>query len=137
MSQIKRVIGYCCEHGAVGAAESAGMERRQFSPEVLIIPVPCIGRVDVLHLLQAFREGADAVFVAGCLEKNCHHLYGNIEARKRVDQAKIILDSLGLNGERLELFNMASNQGREFKESVDIMLERVERLGTNPLGVHR
>jgi len=137
MSQIKRVIGYCCEHGAIGAAERAGVERSQFSPEVLIIPVPCIGRVDVLHLLQAFREGADAVFVAGCLEKNCHHLYGNIEARKRVDQAKRILDSLGLDGERLELFNLASNQGREFKESVDIMLKRVERLGPNPLGVHR
>ena len=137
MSQTKHVIGYCCEHGAYGAAEKAGVNRRQYSPEVQIIQVPCIARVDVLHLLQAFREGADAVFVAGCLEKNCHHLYGNIEARKRVDQAKHILDSLGLNGERLELFNLASNQGREFKESVDIMLERVERLGPNPLGVHR
>jgi F420-non-reducing hydrogenase iron-sulfur subunit len=137
MSQTKRVIGYCCEHGAIGAAERAGMVRGKYSSEVSIIPVPCIGRVDVLHLLQAFREGADAVFVAGCLEKNCHHLYGNIEARKKVDQAKRILDSLGLNGERVELFNLASNQGREFKESVDIMLERVERLGPNPLGVQR
>jgi coenzyme F420-reducing hydrogenase delta subunit len=93
--------------------------------------------VDVLHLLQAFREGADAVFVAGCLEKNCHHLYGNIEATKRVDQTKRILDSLGLSGERLEMFNLASNQGREFKESMDIMISRVERLGRNPLGVQR
>jgi coenzyme F420-reducing hydrogenase delta subunit len=137
MSRTKRVIGYCCVHGAYGAAERAGAEGRKYSPEVLIIQVPCIGRVDVLHLLQAFREGADAVFVAGCLEKNCHHLYGNIEARKRVDQAKGILDSLGLDGERLELFNLASNQGREFKESMDIMIERVERLGPNPLGVLR
>jgi F420-non-reducing hydrogenase iron-sulfur subunit len=135
MSRTKRVIGYCCEHGAIGAAEWTGMERRQYSPEVLIIPVPCIGRVDVLHLLQAFREGADAVFLAGCLEKNCHHLYGNLEARKRVDQAKRILDSIGLEGERLEMFYLASNQGREFKESVDIMIKRVERLGPNPLGV--
>lgn len=103
----------------------------------MIIPVKCLGRVDVLHLLQAFREGADAVFVAGCLEKNCHHLYGNIEARKRVEQAKRILDSLGLNGERVEIFNLASNQGLEFKQSVDIMVERVERLGPNPLGVKR
>ncbi len=137
MSQAKHVIGYCCEHGGIGAAERAGEEGWQCSPEALIIRVPCIGRVEVLHLLQAFREGADAVFVAGCLEKNCHHLYGNIEARKNVDHAKRILDSLGLNGERVELFNLASNQGLEFKESVDIMIERVERLGPNPLGVQR
>ncbi len=136
MSQTNRIVAYCCEHGGLGAAERAKEEGR-CSSEVQILPVPCIGRVDVLHLLQAFREGADAVFLAGCLEKNCHHLYGNLEARKKVDQAKRILESLGIDGERLELFNVASNQGREFKESVDIMVERLERLGPNPLGVLR
>ncbi|MDD1743355.1 MAG: hydrogenase iron-sulfur subunit [Methanomassiliicoccales archaeon] len=136
MSQTKRIVAYCCEHGGIGAAERA-KEEGGYSPEVQIIPVPCIGRVDVLHMLQAFREGADAVFLAGCLEKNCHHLYGNLEAGKKVDQARRILDSLGIEGERLELFNVASNQGREFKESVDIMIERVERLGPNRLGVQR
>jgi hypothetical protein len=35
------------------------------------------------------------------------------------------------------MFNLASNQGREFKESMDIMISRVERLGRNPLGVQR
>jgi F420-non-reducing hydrogenase iron-sulfur subunit len=137
MSQTKRIVAYCCQHGGLGAAERAGVEGRSYSPEVLIVQVPCIGRVDVLHLLQAFREGADAVFLAACLEKNCHHLYGNFEARKKVDQTKRILDSLGIDDERLELFHMASNQGREFKESMDIMIERVERLGPNPLGVQR
>jgi coenzyme F420-reducing hydrogenase delta subunit len=136
MSQTKRIIAYCCEHGGIGAAERA-KEEGGYSSEVQVIPVPCIGRVDVLHLLHAFREGVDAVFLAGCLEKNCHHLYGNLEARKRVDQAKHILDSLGIDRDRLELFNVASNQGREFRESVDIMIERVERLGPNPLGVLR
>jgi coenzyme F420-reducing hydrogenase delta subunit len=137
MSQGKRIIAYCCEHGGIGAVERAEEEHRQSSPDVVIIPVKCLGRVDVLHLLQAFREGADAVFVVGCLEKNCHHLYGNIEARKRVDQAKHVLDSLGLNGERVEMFNMASNQGLEFMQSAEIMIERVERLGPNPLRVKR
>ena len=111
--------------------------RHRLLDEIRVIKVMCSGRVEPDFVLKAFREGADAVFVAGCLEKNCHHLYGNIEARKRVDQAKGILDSLGLDGERLELFNLASNQGREFKESMDIMIERVERLGPNPLGVLR
>jgi F420-non-reducing hydrogenase iron-sulfur subunit len=102
---------------------------------VAIIEVPCTGRVDVLHLLRAFREGADAVFVAGCLEKNCHYEYGNIEAAKRVEQAKRILDALGLNGRRLEMFHVASNQAFRFKEIADEMTARVEGLGRNPLGV--
>ncbi len=137
MSQTKRIIAYCCEHGGMGAAERAAKEQSQFASDVVIISVECLGRVDLLHLLQAFREGADAVFVAGCLEKNCHHLYGNVEARKKVDQAKRVLDSLGLGGDRAEMFNLASNQGLEFKQSVDIMIGRVERLGPNPLGAKK
>ena len=137
MSRTKRIIGFCCEHGGMGAAERAEEEGKRIPPEITIIPVPCIGRVDVLHLLQAFREGADAAFVVGCLEKNCHHLYGNFEARKKVDQARGVLDALGLGGERLELFYLASNQGLEFQKAVDNMIERVERLGPNPLGVRK
>jgi len=137
MGQTKRIIAYCCEHGGVGAAERAAEERPQFASDVVIIPVECLGRVDLLHLLHAFRKGVDAAFVAGCLEKSCHHLYGNIEARKKVDQAKRILDSLGLGGDRVEMFNLASNQGLEFEQSVDIMIGRVERLGPNPLGAKK
>jgi F420-non-reducing hydrogenase iron-sulfur subunit len=130
-----RVIGYICDHSAYAAADLAGENGLRYSADVTLIRLPCAGRLDVLHVLRAFREGADAVFVAGCLEGNCHHLYGSIEARKRVEQAKSILDSLGLNGGRVEMFNLASNQDFRFKEIVDTMVRRVEELGRNPLAV--
>jgi F420-non-reducing hydrogenase iron-sulfur subunit len=130
-----RIIGYICDHAAYAAADLAGEKGMQYSAEVMLIRLPCAGRLDVLHILKAFREGADAVFVAGCLERNCHHLYGNLEAGKRVQQARSILDSLGLKGGRLEMFNLASNQDLKFKEMVDTMVKRVEELGRNPLAV--
>mgnify|MGYP003896309443 CR=1 FL=1 len=34
------------------------------------------------------EAGADAVFVAGCLEGECHYLQGNIRAKKRVNKVK-------------------------------------------------
>ena len=55
--------------------------RLQYPPEVEVILMPCSGRVDIIHLLKAFEAGADAVFVAGCLEGECHYLTGNIRAR--------------------------------------------------------
>jgi F420-non-reducing hydrogenase iron-sulfur subunit len=134
MTARARIIGFCCSHGAVAAADLAGEMGLQYSADVAIVEVPCPGRVDVLHIIKAFREGADAVFVAGCLEKNCHYEYGNIEAEKRVDQARRILDALGLDGRRVEMFRLASNQGFRFKEIADEMTRRVEELGRNPLG---
>jgi coenzyme F420-reducing hydrogenase delta subunit len=39
--------------------------RLQYPVNVKIIKLPCTGRVDALHLLRAFEDGADGVFVAG------------------------------------------------------------------------
>ncbi len=128
-----KIIGYVCSHAGYAAADLAGEQRLDYSSDITLIQVPCLGRVDVAQLLRSFREGADAVFVAGCLEGNCHHHYGNLEAKKKIAQGKRILDDLGLGGERLEMFNVASNQAWLCKESADEMTSRVSRLGPNPL----
>jgi F420-non-reducing hydrogenase iron-sulfur subunit len=128
-----RIVGYCCSYGGYSSADLAGVLRIGYSPDVMIIRIPCAGRIDVIHILKAFRDGADAVFVAGCLEKNCNFEYGNIEARKRVEHAKRLLGEIGIEKERVEMFNVASNQGWKFPEIVREMVSRVEGLGPNPL----
>jgi len=47
------------------AADLAGSLRLQYPPAIKIIQVLCSGRVDVIHLLRAFEDGADGVLVAG------------------------------------------------------------------------
>jgi coenzyme F420-reducing hydrogenase delta subunit len=37
----------------------------EYSPNVRILKLMCTGKVDTIHLLKAFEDGADAVFVAG------------------------------------------------------------------------
>jgi F420-non-reducing hydrogenase iron-sulfur subunit len=132
---VMRVIGFCCERGPEEAIDLAGEKMMHYPADVVFIKLPCAGRVDVVHLLRAFREGADAVFVLACLEGNCHHVYGDLEARKRVERAKQILDEVGLDGSRLELFHVASNQPFRIPQLAAEMASRVERLGPNPLGV--
>jgi len=128
-----RIVGFCCNYCGYASADLAGLRHLGYSPDVMIIRLPCSGRVDVLHILRAFRKGADAVFVAGCLEKNCNFEYGNIEAKKRVEHARRIMSDLGIEPERLEMFNVASNMGWKFKEIVDEMVSRVDKLGPCPL----
>jgi coenzyme F420-reducing hydrogenase delta subunit len=107
--------------------------RLQYPSDVRIIQVPCTGKVDIIHLLQAFEAGADGVFVAGCLEGDCHFMEGNLFAKRRVKRVKEILDKVGLDGGRLEMFNLSAGMGGRFAEIVKEMDERVRALGPNPI----
>jgi len=107
--------------------------RLQYPPEIKVILMPCTGRVDILHLLKAFEGGADAVFVAGCLEGECHYLKGNIRARKRVTKLKNDFPQMGIEPERLEMFNLASSEGPKFATIAKEMSERAYKLGPSPL----
>ena len=105
----------------------------QYPPEIKVIMMPCTGRVDILHLLKAFEGGADAVFVAGCLEGECHYLKGNIRARKRVNKLKKDFAQMGMEPERLEMFNLASSEGPKFATIAKEMSERAFQLGPSPM----
>lgn len=107
--------------------------RLNYPTYIKIIKVPCTGRVDVLTLLKAFEAGADGVYVAGCMEGECHFLKGNLRARKRVNYAKTLLKEVGIEPERLEMFNLSAAQGQRFAAIANEMAERIRSLGPSPI----
>ena len=70
--------------------------RLNYPTNVKIVKLPCTGRVDILLILRAFESGVDGVYLAGCLEGECHFLRGNLRAKKRVQYVKGLLDEVGL-----------------------------------------
>jgi len=107
--------------------------RLQYPPNVRIIEVPCTGKVDIIHLLQAFEYGADGVIVVGCIEGDCHYQAGNLYAKTRVKRAQEILDKVGLGGERVAMFNLSSGMGGRFAEIVTEMTKKILELGPSPV----
>ncbi len=107
--------------------------RLQYPPEIKIIMVPCTGRVDIIHLLKAFEGGADAAMVVGCLEGDCHYLTGNIRARKRVSKLKEDFAQMGIEPERVEMFNLSSSDGPKFAAIAKEMAERAYKLGPSKI----
>ena len=77
-----RITTFLCNWCSYGAADLAGVSRFQYPPNFRIIRVPCSGKVDVIHIMRAFQKGADGVYVAGCLDGDCHFKNGNIKASK-------------------------------------------------------
>jgi coenzyme F420-reducing hydrogenase delta subunit len=107
--------------------------RLTYPTNVKVLKVPCTGRVDVIHILKAFENGADGVYVAGCLEGECHYLVGNLRAKKRVGYAKQLLEECGIGGERVAMYNLSSAQGQRFAAIALEMTEKIRQLGPNPM----
>jgi coenzyme F420-reducing hydrogenase delta subunit len=128
------VLAFCCHYCAYAAADLAGSMRLQYPGNVRVLRLPCTGKLEVNYLLAAFERGVDGVIVAGCLEGGCHYLEGNLRARRRVERARQLLSEIGLEPERLEMFNLSSAEGPRFAEIVTTMVDRLKRLGKSPLG---
>ncbi|MHC4475475.1 MAG: hydrogenase iron-sulfur subunit [Planctomycetota bacterium] len=124
-----KIVAFCCNSCAFAAADLAGAMRVQYPPNVRIINVPCTGKVDGIHLMKAFEQGADAAFVAGCLEGECHYLEGNLRAKNRVSYVKKLLAEAQIEPERVEMFNLSSAMGARFAEIVEEMAGRARELG--------
>jgi len=106
--------------------------RLQYPDQVRLVRLPCTGRVEVRHILEALLNGADGVFVAGCLEGDCHYIGGNLRARQRVEYANQLLQQAGLGGERVRMYNLSAGAGPRFAEIVTEMVAHVRELGPNP-----
>ena len=132
-----KVVAFCCQYCAYAAADLAGSMRLQYSPNIRVVRLLCTGKVDPIFFLKAFEGGADGVFVAGCMEGNCHFMEGNYRAKKRVHYAKKILDEVGIGGDRLEMYNMSAGEGAKFAAAADEMTAQIRELGPSPLAAGR
>lgn len=128
-----KIIAFCCYYCAYSAADLAGSMRLQYPPNIRMVELPCSGKIDARVIMEAFEKGADGVYVAGCLEGDCHFLKGNIRARRRVAHVKKLLDEIGIGGDRLEMFNLSGSMGPRFAEIASEMTERIKKLGPSPL----
>jgi coenzyme F420-reducing hydrogenase delta subunit len=131
------MLAFCCHYCAYAAADLAGSMRLQYPSNVSVLRLPCTGKIEVDYILTAFERGVDGVIVAGCLEGGCHFLEGNLRARRRVERAKELLAEIGLEPERLEMFNLSSAEGIRFAEIVTTMNQRLQKLGKSPLRSQR
>ncbi len=127
------IVAFCCHYCAYTAADMAGSKRISYPSNVKIIRVPCTGKVDAIHIMKALEKGADGVYVAGCLEGDCHFKTGNTRAKHRVDRVKKILEDLGWEADRVAMVNMSAGMGERFAKTALEFTEKIKNLGPNPV----
>jgi F420-non-reducing hydrogenase iron-sulfur subunit len=127
------IVAFCCHYCAYTAADMAGSQRLPYPANVKIVRVPCSGKVDALHIVKAFEKGADGVYVAGCLEGDCHFKSGNIKAARRVEYARRYLEEIGIEPERLDMVYMSAGMGYRFAQVATEITEKIRELGPSPI----
>lgn len=124
-----KILLYCCQWCSYTAADLAGAMRLSYPPNVYIVRVPCTGRVDALHLLKPLEEGADAVYVSGCLPGECHYVSGNLKAAKRVAGVRKLLEALGVEPERVGMVYNSASMGPQFAQCCRDLTDGIRALG--------
>ena len=86
-----------------------------------------------MYLMRAIQKGADGVYCVGCLEGTCHYNEGNFRCRERVEHVQTLLEEIGIEGDRVRMYNLSSGEGPAFAAYAKEMTEHIKGLGPNPL----
>ncbi len=129
------IVSFCCHNCTSCAEDNLESIRKESSITIEMRKLPCTGKVDIIYLLKAFEEGADGVYVVGCLEGTCHYLEGNIRTKRRVKFTKKILDEIGVGGGRVHMYNIDPSDPEAFSKVTSEMRDKIEELGPSPLKV--
>ena len=112
------VVVLTCNWNAYSALETAGAERREYSPGVQALKVMCLGQISPGTVLKAFEKGADGVLLLGCPPGECHFEFGNRRAEELFVEAKRMAALLGYGEHRLKLDWAGAGQGEAFHDKV-------------------
>jgi len=108
---------FCCYNSLYGH-NSNGNTKRAIAKGIHKVELPCSSRLDPLHVLKAFENGADGVVVIACPEKVCRMQKGSKFANKRTAYIKHLMVEAGLNPDRLMIFHPDVPSAPKFAEIV-------------------
>ena len=121
------IVGFTCNWCSYRAADTAGMARIKYAPNVRLIRLMCSGRLDPQFVLKALADGADAVFISGCHPGDCHYI--DYKTMRRYELLKKTLAQLGIEDGRVKLVWASAAEGAILAEEIDKMVAEVKALG--------
>ncbi len=131
-----RILALLCENDAYPALDDAAMKRATWNPWVRVIPVRCLGAVNIIWIAESLSRGIDGVILIGCKrgdDYQCHYIKGSELAHKRLENVQETLTRLSLESERVRVVELARNEMARIPALFDEFAEKIQELGANPL----
>ncbi|MBC8423647.1 hydrogenase iron-sulfur subunit [bacterium] len=130
-----RILAIMCENDAVPALELAAQHRLRINPYVRVLPVRCLGSVNVEWVNQAVSRGFDGVLLIGCKygdDYQCHFIKGSELANARGENIREKLEKMAMEEQRVEIHQLEVNEYEKLPAIIDAFAEVIEEVGMNP-----
>lgn len=130
-----RFAVFVCENDAYPALDMAGMRKLSVNNLIRVIPVRCLGSVNMVWIKDAMSAGMDGALLLGCKfgdDYQCHFVKGSELANRRMENIGETLSTLGLEPERVVVKEIAINEYNKIPEIIGGFVEEVIELGPNP-----
>jgi quinone-modifying oxidoreductase subunit QmoB len=130
-----RVIAFMCENDALPALDEAARQGLKWNPWIRIIPVRCLGAVNIVWIADSLSSGIDGILLMGCKKGDdyqCHYIRGSELADRRMTNVQETMDRLTLESERVRILEVARNEYARIPEIFDDFMKTIEEVGPNP-----
>ena len=130
-----RVLAFVCENDVYPALDIVGFRRLQYDASVRVIPLRCLGSLNIVWIADALARGIDGVMLLGCKfgdNYQCHFIRGSELAQKRLENVKETFERLQLEPERLQFSQFSLNECDKLPALINGFVDRIRELGPNP-----
>ncbi|GAH02368.1 unnamed protein product, partial [marine sediment metagenome] len=104
-------------------------------PFVRIIPVRCLGSMNVVWIKDALSKGIDGILMLGCKfgdDYQCHFIKGSELCDIRMEKIGEALLSLALEKERVGQVEIAIDEYDKIPGIISEFMATIEEVGPNP-----
>jgi len=130
-----RILVLACENDAYPALDMAAQQGNSYSQFARVIPVRCLGSVNTIWVTDALNSGYDGIILMGCQKGDdyqCHFVKGSEMANVRMSKVDDTLETLSLEKERVETYEVAITDIERAPRLINDMAEAVEKMGMSP-----
>jgi heterodisulfide reductase subunit D len=127
------IILYLCSWGPHAAFQTLQDRRISIPPEIKMVRIPCTGRISKSLLFKPFEVGADGVLLVGCNPGTCRYGGGARIAREHSEDARKLLDLIGLGGERIRHETFLPDADDALLALMENFTARIRELGPTPI----
>jgi quinone-modifying oxidoreductase, subunit QmoB len=130
-----RVLVLMCENDAYPALDLAGSARLQYDASIRVIPLRCLGSMNIVWIADALSRGFDGIMLFGCQygdDYQCHYVKGSELANRRLENVKETLQRLQLEPERIKVTQLAIDEYRRLPEEINSFMTMIREIGPNP-----
>ncbi len=125
-----------CENDAVPALDHAAARRERWSPWIRVIPMRCLGSMNIVWIADALSRGIDGLLLVGCKsgdDYQCHYVRGSQLAQTRLGNVQETLTRLALEPERIKVVELSHDEFARIPEIFNEFAAEIEGLGANPM----